>query len=290
MTRKLIRYTDSRIVLLVAALVVACSLASPALAQCEDQEVKIELLTRQIEAMQKQILTLQELQKLDKNQGTARPAPVASTAAPAPTAAADAAAKQRAAAARGEGRAEAMALYDRIDQLLGESQIDEAKQALADFNATNQGTPAASWTRSLTREMTAVGKPAPDDWSIERWLQGESDVDLDGGAPTVVVFWESWCPHCRTEVPKMQAIYDKYRGDGLQVVGVTRLTRTATEETVESFISEQRVSYPIAKESGALAEYFAVKGIPAAAVVKDGQIVWRGHPMRLKAELLESWM
>ncbi len=88
----------------------------------------------------------------------------------------------------------------------------------------------------------------------------------------------------------MQAIYDQYRDKGLQVIGVTRLTRTATAESVVSLISEQQVSYPIAKETGALAEYFAVKGIPAAAVVKDGQIVWRGHPQRLKPELLESWL
>jgi thiol-disulfide isomerase/thioredoxin len=277
------RTASRRFVVLGVVALLAGSLATPALAQCEDLEVKVQLLTRQIESMQKQILTMQALQKLEAGEAAPR-------AAAAPAAAAPAAAAVRQQAAKGAGRAEAMALYDRIDQLLGQQQIDEAKQALAEFNATNQGTPAASWTRSLTREMTAVGKPAPDDWSIESWFQGESEVDLHGDAATLVVFWESWCPHCRTEVPKMQAIYDEYRDRGLQVIGVTRLTKTATAESVESFIDEQNVSYPIAKESGALAEYFAVKGIPAAAVVKGGTIVWRGHPMRLKPELLESLM
>jgi thiol-disulfide isomerase/thioredoxin len=266
-------------VVLAAAIVAAVGLiAAPAGAQCEELEAKVELLTRQIEAMQKQIIALKAQQK-------AAAAPPTSPAADPGTTA-----RQQAAAAKGDGRAQALALYDRIDRLLGEERFDDAKQALADFNTENAGTPAVAWTRSLTRELAAVGKPAPESWSIERWFQGESDVTLDGKTPTIVVFWETWCPHCRSEVPKMQAIYDRYRDTGLQVVGVTRLTRTATEETVESFLDEHQVSYPIAKESGALAEYFSVKGIPAAAVVKDGRIVWRGHPTRLKPELVESWI
>ena len=55
-------------------------------------------------------------------------------------------------------------------------------------------------------------------------------------------------------------------------------------------VSYLNLRHAIAKETGALAEYFSVKGIPAAAVVKDGRIVWRGHPIRLTSELLDSWL
>jgi len=134
-----------------------------------------------------------------------------------------------------------------------------------------------------------VGKATPEGWFIEKWYQGESEVDLDG-PPTLLIFWESWCPHCRNEVPKMQKFYEKFGARGLQVVGVTRITKTATEESVKEFIAGNDVSYPMAKETGALAEYFNVKGIPAAAVVKDGKIVWRGHPIRVTEKLLESWL
>ncbi len=43
-------------------------------------------------------------------------------------------------------------------------------------------------------------------------------------------------------------------------------------------------------ETGKLTEYFNVSGIPAAAVVKDGKIVWRGHPIRLTDEMLKNWL
>jgi len=110
------------------------------------------------------------------------------------------------------------------------------------------------------------------------------------GKTTLLVFWEEWCPHCRREVPKLQQIYSELKGQGLQVVGLTKITRSATDEKVQAFITGNKIDYPIAKETGALADYFAVKGIPAAAVVKGGRIVWRGHPIRLKPELVQSWL
>ena len=33
---------------------------------------------------------------------------------------------------------------------------------------------------------------------------------------------------------------------------------------------------------------YAVSGIPAAALVKEGKVIWRGHPARLTDELLEQ--
>jgi hypothetical protein len=39
-----------------------------------------------------------------------------------------------------------------------------------------------------------------------------------------------------------------------------------------------------------MSTYFGVRGIPAAAVVKDGQIVWRGHPARITEDMLKGWL
>ena len=41
---------------------------------------------------------------------------------------------------------------------------------------------------------------------------------------------------------------------------------------------------------GSLSQYFNVGGIPAAAVVKDGKVVWRGHPARLSEQMLKDWI
>ena len=127
-------------------------------------------------------------------------------------------------------------------------------------------------------------------WDIEKWYQGEGDIDLTKGT-TLVVFWEVWCPHCRREVPNVKETVSKYGDKGLQVVGLTKVTRSSTEEKVTEFIKEHDLNYPVAKEKdGALSKYFNVSGIPAAAVVKDGEIVWRGHPARLSDDMIKGWL
>jgi len=106
----------------------------------------------------------------------------------------------------------------------------------------------------------------------------------------VVVFWEEWCPHCRDEMPKLQQLYAAHKADGLQVLGITKVTQTATDEKVRAYLDQNRIQFPVAKETGIPSDYFNVKGIPAAAIVKGGKIVWRGHPIRLTEEIVKRWL
>ena len=136
-------------------------------------------------------------------------------------------------------------------------------------------------------EIAIVGSDAPKAYTGVEWLQGTSDIS---SGTTLVVFWELWCPHCKREVPQLEARYQKYKGKGLKIVGLTKMSRNKSKEDVMGFITENKVTYPIGKEDsgGTLSKAFAVSGIPAAALVKDGKIVWRGHPASLNDAKLES--
>ena len=124
----------------------------------------------------------------------------------------------------------------------------------------------------------------------ENFRQFSGKIGFLSDGTTLLVFWEEWCPHCKREVPKMQALYSGLKDDGLQVVGLTKITRSSTEEKVTSFIAEKEIAYPVAKETGELSQYFNVSGIPAAAVLKDGKVVWRGHPAQLNEAKLKAWL
>lgn len=137
-------------------------------------------------------------------------------------------------------------------------------------------------------EQLVVGKAAPSAWQIEKWFQGEGEITLDNTKPTLVVFWEVWCPHCRNEVPKIESLYNEFKEKGLQVLGLTKLTRGVTETELLDFVKQSNLTYPIAKETGGLSTYFMVSGVPAAAVVKGDKIVWRGHPATLSKAQLEG--
>ena len=185
---------------------------------------------------------------------------------------------------------EAQAAYAAINKEVAAGNYTAAKTQMDAFMKKYSTTNAGRQARRLQTELAVIGKDVPTEWGIDEWWQGESQVDLTGDKTTLLVFWEVWCPHCKREVPKMQALYDDLKDDGLQIVGLTRLTRSATEEGAKSFIAEQKVSYPIAKENGSVASWFGVSGIPAAAVVKNGKVVWRGHPARLSEAMLKDWL
>ena len=139
---------------------------------------------------------------------------------------------------------------------------------------------------SVLSELDVVGKEAGA-LDTSKWFQG--NVAMGDGTATMLVFWETWCPHCKREVPKIEATHNKFKDRGLNVVGVTKVTRSATDEGVAAFIEEHGITYPVAKEQGDnLSKHFGVRGVPAAAIVKEGKVVWRGHPARINDAMLEK--
>ncbi|HHO53546.1 MAG TPA: TlpA family protein disulfide reductase [Deltaproteobacteria bacterium] len=167
--------------------------------------------------------------------------------------------------------------------------VEAARAKLEALMARYGGTRAARAAQRLESELAVVGKPEAE-LEVERWFQG-SAADVEGGKATLYVFWEAWCPHCEHEIPMLSETYNKFKPQGLSIVGLTRQTRDVTDDQITTFISEQHVSYPIAKENGdSLSRHYGVRGIPAAAVVKDGEVVWRGHPARLTDEMISRWL
>jgi thiol-disulfide isomerase/thioredoxin len=186
----------------------------------------------------------------------------------------------------------AAAIYGEINKLMSADDYDGAKAKLKELNTKYPKSRSAARAKRLGAELEVVGKStasmAGNAWA-ESWFVGDSaDVDLTSGVD-LVVFWEVWCPHCKKEVPKLQKMSEQYKGK-MEIVGLTRLTRKKTVEEVAKFIAENDLTYPIAHEDGSVAEYFAVSGIPAAALVKDGTIVWRGHPSRLSEATIEKYI
>lgn len=193
-------------------------------------------------------------------------------------------------AGRDQLEQEAQAAYNRALQLKQAGKIEEAKAELASIGHKYANTAMGSRIHSLGRELAVIGRDGPSDWGIEKWFQGREAIDLDGDGTMIVVFWETWCPHCRREVPKLQALYEQFEGQGLQMIGLTKVNRGATEDSVMDVVAQNNVKYPIAKENGSASEYFGVSGVPAAAVLKGGKVIWRGHPARINPTLVEGWL
>ncbi len=176
-------------------------------------------------------------------------------------------------------------------EAMGRNDLARAKQLLEELRRDYADTPSGRRAISMLAQVNLVGKDAPDIAAkVVRWFRGEGQFHPEKAKATIVVFWEVWCPHCRREVPKLQALYEKYHDRGLEIIGLTRLSHGKTPQDVENFLAQKNVTYPVGQEKGELASFFAVRGIPAAAVVKDGKVIWRNHPARITEEMIESWL
>jgi peroxiredoxin len=183
----------------------------------------------------------------------------------------------------------AAALLKEATEAIDQMNFDLAREKVSEIKTKFADTRAAKAVQRLDDDLQVIGK-AEAPLEVEKWYQG-SAADVQGGKATMYVFWEVWCPHCKREVPKLSETYTKYGDKGFKVVGVTRQTKDIKDDQVTGFITENKVNYPIAKDKGEeLSRYYGVRGIPAAAVVKDGKVVWRGHPAKVTDDLINKWI
>jgi outer membrane protein assembly factor BamD (BamD/ComL family)/thiol-disulfide isomerase/thioredoxin len=147
----------------------------------------------------------------------------------------------------------------------------------------------AAQGRAALESLELLGQVAPE-LAVAEWIGPVGKTIADSrGKPVLLVFWATWCPHCRKEMPRLEAdIWKKYKEKGLQVVAVTRHSRGQTNEKVVEYRDENSITMPIAVDSGTTSRAYGVSGIPAAALIdKDGKIAFRGHPAQVSEEMLK---
>ena len=90
------------------------------------------------------------------------------------------------------------------------------------------------------------------------------------GSPIALNFWASWCPACATNSPNLQAIHERYVGDGLIVLGVAP---DDSEEALAEKAKSLGITYPVAI-SEATANAYGVRAIPITFFIdKQGMII-----------------
>lgn len=94
------------------------------------------------------------------------------------------------------------------------------------------------------------------------------------GRPVMLNFWASWCNPCKSEMPDMQAAYEKY---GRDVVFIMINMTDGSHETLEKaqqFISDSGYTFPVYYDTaGSAAGAYNVRSIPMTVFIdRDGYI------------------
>lgn len=92
------------------------------------------------------------------------------------------------------------------------------------------------------------------DWTFKSLKDGKP-VNLrsltNGKRLVLVVYFAPWCPNWRNEAPVAARLYEKYRANGLEVVGVGEYGSAAD---VTAFFGDAGAPYPVVMESEAREE------------------------------------
>jgi cytochrome c biogenesis protein CcmG/thiol:disulfide interchange protein DsbE len=96
-------------------------------------------------------------------------------------------------------------------------------------------------------------------------------ADLRGKA-VVVNFWASWCVPCRDEAPVLQKTYERYRDQGLVVLGVDV---NDFRQDARRFLKRYGLSYPVVYDGkGSTVGKWGVRGFPETFFVdRTGKLV-----------------
>lgn len=132
-------------------------------------------------------------------------------------------------------------------------------------------------------------EPAVPEINAVRWLNTEvNPVTLAGlhGKVVVLEFWATWCGPCRASIPHLVELHDKYKGEGVVIIGLT--DEDYDRAKIGEFMEKMKMTYIVGTGSTSGQDY-GVRGIPHAVVIgRDGRQVWRGHPMGKLGDAIET--
>src|SRR5688572_29392847 len=131
-------------------------------------------------------------------------------------------------------------------------------------------------TRYLGDEIfpVTVGSKAPDFRAVA--VDGapvtKTIADYKGQVVLLNV-WATWCLPCRTEMPSIQALHDRFAARGLKVVAVS-VDKAGATESIRQFRDQFGLTFEILQDpTGNIQRDYQTTGVPETIIIgRDGLI------------------
>jgi len=105
------------------------------------------------------------------------------------------------------------------------------------------------------------------------------------GQVVLVNFWATWCGPCREEMPRLNALYEKYRSSGFVLLGVNVDDDPATALATATRLA---VGFPVLLDTDKkVSRLYALETMPSTLLIdRDGKVrfVHRGYRAGTEAD------
>lgn len=116
----------------------------------------------------------------------------------------------------------------------------------------------------------SIGQSAPD-FKLTSLEGEETQLSKFRGKPVILNFWATWCPPCRAEMPDFQQLYES---EDVEILAVNLSESEQSEKTVQDFIEEYDLSFPILMDRGsAVTEIYKVQVFPTSFIIDSEGII-----------------
>lgn len=123
---------------------------------------------------------------------------------------------------------------------------------------------------AMGSRVPAVGTTA-EDFRLTDLTGEEQRLSQYRGKVVLVNFWATWCKPCTTEMPAMQATYDKLRDTGFVVLAINELE---DDTKVREHVKQYGHTFPVLMDrDNKVANQFGVFGLPVSVFIDEKGVV-----------------
>jgi peroxiredoxin len=123
---------------------------------------------------------------------------------------------------------------------------------------------------SMGSRVPAIGMQA-EDFRLTDLDGAPQSLNQYRGKIVLLNFWATWCKPCTTEMPAMQACYDKLQDKGFVVLAVNELEDDAK---VREHTKQYGHTFPILMDrDNKVANQFGVYGLPVSVFIDEKGVV-----------------